>query len=407
MDVVISKSKLSGHISAISSKSDAHRALICAALGDKPCRIQLESTSDDIETTANVLSVLGAEIQRDGFNFLVKPVWNHIPDKCVLDCNESGSTLRFLFPVAAALVPEVIFTGKGRLPQRPMEEICSVMGPNGCETDRNLLPISTKGLLKNGSFSLPGNISSQYISGLLFALPLLKGKSEIRITSALESSSYINLTLYTLRHFGVEPEKTDSGFLFSGTQRYVSPETYQVEGDWSNSAFWYAARFLGADIAVDGLSPDSLQGDKAVVQIMENFSSSKDLTVSAKEIPDLIPVLAVAACHRRVKTVFSDCQRLRLKESNRILSTCDMIKALGGKAEGTEDSICVYGTGTLTGGTVDSVNDHRIVMSAAVASLICKQNVTIKNAQAVNKSYPAFFEDFKKLGGNLNVIDVR
>ena len=407
MDVIISKSKLSGHINAISSKSDAHRALICAALGDKACRIQLESTSDDIETTANVLSVLGAEIQRDGFNFLVKPVWNHLPEKCVLDCNESGSTLRFLFPVAAALVPEVTFTGKGRLPQRPMEEICSVMRLNGCETDRNLLPITTKGLLKNGTFSLPGNISSQYISGLLFALPLLKGKSEIRITSALESSSYINLTLHTLRNFGVTPEKTDSGFLFSGEQRYVSPEAYQVEGDWSNSAFWFAARFFGADIAVGGLSADSLQGDKAVVQILENFLSSKDLTVSAKEIPDLIPVLAVAACHRKAKTVFSDCQRLRLKESNRILSTCAMINALGGKAEGSEDSICICGIENLTGGTVDSVNDHRIAMAAAVASLICKQNVTIKNAQAVNKSYPAFFEDFRKLGGNLNVIDVR
>ena len=407
MDVVISKSKLSGHINAISSKSDAHRALICAALGDKPCRIQLGSMSDDIEATAHVLSVLGAEIKRDGFSFLVKPVWNHLPEECVLDCNESGSTLRFLFPVAAALVPSVTFTGRGRLPQRPMEEICSVMRLNGCEIDRVLLPISIKGLLKNGCFSLPGNVSSQYISGLLFALPLLNGKSEIKITSALESSSYINLTLQTMKKFGVEPKRLEDGFLFNGDEHYVSPENYQVEGDWSNSAFWYAARFLGADIAVDGLSENSMQGDKAVVKILDSFSLSGDLTVSAKEIPDLIPVLAVAACHRKAKTVFSDCQRLRLKESNRILSTCDMINALGGRAEGTEDSICVYGTGALTGGVVDSVNDHRIAMSAAVASLICEQNVTIKNAQAVNKSYPAFFDDFKKLGGNLNVIDVR
>ena len=407
MDVVISKSKLSGHISAISSKSDAHRALICAALGDKPCRIQLGSMSDDIEATAHVLSVLGAEIKRDGFSFLVKPVWNHLPEECILDCNESGSTLRFLFPVAAALVPSVTFTGKGRLPQRPMEEICSVMRLNGCEIDKDLLPISIKGLLKNGCFSLPGNVSSQYISGLLFALPLLNGKSEIKITSALESSSYINLTLQTMKKFGMEPERRDNGFLFSGDEHYVSPENYQVEGDWSNSAFWYAARFLGTDIAVDGLYENSVQGDKAVVKILDSFSLSGDLTVSAKEIPDLIPVLAVASCHRKAKTVFSDCQRLRLKESNRILSTCDMINALGGRAEGTEDSICVYGTGTLTGGAVDSVNDHRIAMSAAVASLICEQNVTIKNAQAVNKSYPAFFDDFKKLGGNLNVIDVR
>ena len=272
MDVVISKSKLSGHINAISSKSDAHRALICAALGDKPCRIQLGSMSDDIEATAHVLSVLGAEIKRDGFSFLVKPVWNHLPEECVLDCNESGSTLRFLFPVAAALVPSVTFTGKGRLPQRPMEEICSVMRLNGCEIDRVLLPISIKGLLKNGCFSLPGNVSSQYISGLLFALPLLNGKSEIKITSALESSSYINLTLQTMKKFGMEPERRDNGFLFSGDEHYVSPENYQVEGDWSNSAFWYAARFLGADIAVDGLSENSMQGDKAVVKILDSFS---------------------------------------------------------------------------------------------------------------------------------------
>ena len=407
MDVVISKSKLSGHINAISSKSDAHRALICAALGDKPCRIQLGSMSDDIEATAHVLSVLGAEIKRDGFNFHVKPVWGHIPEECVLDCNESGSTLRFLFPVAAALVPSVTFTGRGRLPQRPMEEICSVMRLNGCKIDRVLLPISIKGLLKKGCFSLPGNVSSQYISGLLFALPFLNGKSEIKITSALESSSYINLTLQTMKKFGVEPKRLEDGFLFNGDEHYVSPENYQVEGDWSNSAFWYAARFLGADIAVDCLSENSVQGDKAVVKILDSFSLSGDLTVSAKEIPDLIPVLAVDACHRKAKTVFSDCQRLRLKESNRILSTCDMINALGGKAEGTEDSICVYGTGTLIGGTVDSVNDHRIAMSAAVASLICEQDVTIKNAQDVNKSYPAFFDDFKKLGGTLNVIDVR
>lgn len=414
MNVCIKSAELSGTVKAVASKSDAHRALICAALGSKPCQIEISSTSVDIEATATLLAELGAGISKNGTVYTVVPLdKNAVKGKtCTLNCHESGSTLRFMLPVAAALGANATFVGEGRLPQRPMHDMVQQLCANGCNVqakDGGFLPISVSAGLKNGSFVLPGNVSSQYITGLLFALPLLPDGGKIELTTNLESASYVDLTLQVLAQFGVSCKKAPDyrSFVYDSFVPYVSPDTYTVEGDWSQAAFWLSAGFLGADVTVTGLKDESSQGDKAVKQILAQFAGTENVEVDARNIPDLIPVLAIAACGRNARTTFANCGRLRLKESDRIESTCKMIESLGGKTASTQDTLTVFGSGKLCGGTVDGMNDHRIVMASAVASVLCTQNVTILGAQAINKSYPAFFTDFAALKGDFDVIDIR
>lgn len=411
MKVQILPSKLSGTIPAIASKSDAHRALICSALADKVCRVNLSTTSIDIETTAKVLQKLGAKITREGYSFIVKPINKAgigVKNDIVLDCCESGSTLRFIMPVATSICESVTFVGSGRLPLRPMTEMCNALRTKGCVVSANNLPISVQKRLRGGEFLFPGNVSSQYISGMLFALPLLQKGGSIRVTTPLESKGYVDITLNALAQFGVFPTKTQDGYAVeAGSAHYESPGEYIVEGDWSNAAFWLCANCMGADINVTGLNDFSAQGDRAVLSVLAQFQSEDDVTIDARSIPDLVPILAITACSRRAPTTFTGCARLRLKESDRIQAVCAMIASLGGKAESSDDSITVFGTGTLQGGTVNGVNDHRIVMSATIASLICTNPVEITDAQAVQKSYPKFFKDFELLGGKGNVLSVR
>ncbi len=414
MDVCIKSAELDGTVKAVASKSDAHRALICAALGNRPCQIEISSTSVDIEATATLLAELGAGITKNGTVYSVVPLdRNAVKGKtCTLNCHESGSTLRFMLPVAAALGAKATFAGEGRLPQRPMHDMVQQLCANGCSVqakDGGYLPISVEGGLKSGNFVLPGNVSSQYVTGLLFALPLLPQGGKIELTTNLESASYVDLTLQVLEQFGVRCKKTTDykSFVYESGVPYVSPDAYTVEGDWSQAAFWLSAGFLGAKVTVTGLKDDSSQGDMAVKQILARFGETENVEVDARNIPDLIPVLAVAACGRKACTTFVNCGRLRLKESDRIESTCRMIESLGGKTESTQDTLTVFGNGSLEGGTVDGMNDHRIVMASAVASVLCRQNVTILGAQAINKSYPAFFNDFAALKGDFDVIDIR
>lgn len=407
MKVELQPGVLRGTISIVSSKSDAHRALICAALFGG-AKIELTSTSADIEATARVLSSLGADIKKEGMNYIVEPIKN-VPDSCVLDCGESGSTLRFLMPVAAALCSNVTFVGSGRLPNRPMNDMCNALRENGCNVSANNLPITIEGKLKSGDFVFPGNVSSQYISGTLFALPLLKNGGKIQLTSDLESEGYVDLTLSSLEKFGVTFEKTENGFSFSAKKNLnlIKKDLYQVEGDWSNAAFWFCSNFLGSAIKVAGLDNHSKQGDRKILSILASFLSCGDVFVDARSIPDLIPTLAVASCGRNATTYFTNCERLKIKESDRIKSTVDLIVSLGGNVTCTENSITVFGQEKLKGGEVDGANDHRIVMAASIASSICKNPVIIKGAEAVEKSYPRFFEDFSFLGGKVDVIDIR
>jgi 3-phosphoshikimate 1-carboxyvinyltransferase len=336
----------------------------------------------------------------------------------ILDCGESGTTLRFLLPVASALGINAEFIGHGRLPERPMSALNNALRENGAVISADNLPIKVSGQLHPGVFRVPGNISSQFISGLLFALPLLDGDSEIVIEGKRESVGYIDMTLDTLRSFSINIEGTPSGYKIKGPQKYIEPDSSRVQGDWSNAAFFLCAGALGGETDITGLSLDSRQSDRAVVSILKDFGADvkcgdiisvrgnglRGIKIDISQCPDLFPTLAATACAALGDTIFTNAARLRIKESDRIEAVEKMINSLGGFAESTEDSLTVHGTGTLPGGEVDSFNDHRIVMAAAIAACICENPVIIHDAQAVNKSYPNFFEDYRKLGGKADVI---
>lgn len=379
MDIKITPSHIEGTICAPPSKSHAHRLMVALALSGHEIPESF-CTSEDTAATRSALSEL-----HDGG----KP-----------DCSESGTTLRFLLPIAAALGVNVTFTGHGRLPERPMSALTATLRENGAEISADKLPITVSGKLHHGVFKVPGYISSQFISGLLFALPLLDGDSEIVIEGKRESVGYIDMTLKTLSDFSIKVEQTDSGFKIHGNQKYIKPECCGVEGDWSNAAFFICMNALGGNIAVTELDKNSLQSDRAVLELLSRLGKTIDIS----QCPDLFPVLAVTACGTMGDTQFINAERLRIKESDRIAAVESMISSLGGNAESTRDSLTVHGTGRLSGGEVDSANDHRIVMAAATAACICDEPVIIHGAQAVGKSYPNFFEDYKMLGGKADVI---
>ena len=383
MDITIFPQKLSGRVNAIPSKSQAHRLLICAAFSDAETTLICPETNRDIEATADCLNALGAKIIRTNDGYLVNPIQT-IPDSAVLNCCESGSTLRFMLPIVGALGVDAVFRQEGRLPQRPLSPLWEEMERMGCSLSRPTEnTIRCTGKLLPGDYHITGSISSQFITGLLFATSLIEGDCALLISGKIESKPYITMTEEAMRLFGAP--------------HYHSPGTITVEGDWSNGAFWVAAQMLGSSLTVHGLNSFSVQGDRAMVDISHQLLEGCP-TVSAANIPDLVPVLSVIAAANH-GAVFTDIRRLRLKESDRVATVIDMIKSLGGRAEAAEDSLVVYGTG-LTGGTVNSFNDHRIAMAAAIAATCSTQPVTILGAEAVNKSYPAFWEEYRKLGGN-------
>ena len=400
MNVVITPSPLSGAVRVPASKSTAHRLLIAAALADGPTRISISAMSRDIEATAACLRALGAGIEAEGDALKVSPI-AEIPAEVTLDCGESGSTLRFLLPVAAALGAKSTFIGHGRLPQRPNAPLVEALRAHGAAIDNGLLPMAVSGPLTGGLWTLPGDVSSQYVTGLLFALPLLEADSVIRLTTPLASAAYVDMTLQALRQFGIDIEGMADGWRIPGRQRYRTPGEAVVEGDWSAAAFWLAANALGASIDVRGLGPDSVQGDRAVTALL-----GQD-TIDATHVPDLVPALAVAAASRPTRTVITGAARLRLKESDRLQSVADMLAALGHGVAITPDGLIIDGGPPqpceAPVRTVDGANDHRIVMAAAVAAAHADRPVRVTGAQAVEKSYPDFFRDFEALGGNAHV----
>lgn len=392
MKVRITPKKLCGRVGAIASKSFAHRIMIAAALADRPTKINLNTTSEDIEATKRCLLSMGAKIEEGEGFIIISPV-TYAKD-IVLDCNESGSTARFLLPVAATVCESFKMCGRGRLPERPMTPLISQMRLHNVKIDSDNIPLEVVGKMSGGKFLIPGDISSQYITGLLFALPNCFEKSEIVLTSSLQSAAYVDITIGVLEQFGIKVEKTENSFIVE-PQKFVSPGEITVEGDWSNSAFWVVANEICGKVFVDGLNYESLQGDM-------NILKAKDKTrIDASEIPDLVPILAVLACVRKGKTVIYNAERLRIKESDRLQTVRKSLCALGADIEETADGLIINGTGSLDGGECESFNDHRIAMSCAIASCLCKNDVIIKDAQAVNKSYPKFFEDFVKLGGKI------
>ncbi len=408
----ISPAQLGGTIAAIASKSDAHRLLILAALSHGETRLMMEQRSEDIDATIHCLRALGAmiEVLLDGV--LVRGI-ERVNENPLLDCGESGSTFRFLLPVATALCEHARFTGSGRLPERPIGELMRVMQTHSVAFSAERLPFETAGKLTGGAFSLPGNVSSQYLTGLLLALPLLEEDSTISLTTRLESASYVEITLHALKRFGVHVCLESGAYIVSGGQTLTSPGELRVDGDWSNAAFFLAAGALGNPVTMKGLNLDSPQGDKMILDALRKFGAHVEATANAiivspspltggtidvGETPDLLPILAVLGVCAKGETRLVNAARLRLKESDRLASVSAILRAFGGTVEELPDALVITG-GELVGGTVDSCRDHRIAMSAAIASIRCKQEVTILGADAVKKSYPAFYTDFNVLGG--------
>lgn len=415
----IEPSLLGGSIPAIVSKSDAHRLLICAALADAPTRLRLSSRSEDIEATLRCLIALGARAEKlEADLFQIYPLAD-VNGPCLLDCGESGSTLRFLLPLAAALRRDIRFIGHGRLPSRPLEPLLSRLIACDAQISGSALPLETHGGLRGGDFLLPGDVSSQYISGLLFALPLLPEESRILLTTAPQSRPYIEMTLACLRRFGICIRDLENGWQIPGGQRYRSPREVTAEGDWSNAAFWLCAGALGKKITVTNLSQNSLQGDRQIVSLLRRFGAEvtqtaaettvcpaplKGIAIDASQIPDLVPVLSVVACAAEGQTEIYNAGRLRLKESDRLSAISGQLQALGGRVIESQDSLLIKGC-PLVGGKVSGYHDHRMVMAAAIAALRCSGAVQIDGAEAVQKSYPGFFEDYERLGGHSYVID--
>ena len=378
--MIIYPSKLCGKIDAISSKSQAHRFLICAALSDRNIKIKCNTLCEDINATVRCLNALGADIKYSEKTFYVTPIKN-VNYNAQLDCGESGSTLRFLLPVCAALGSNSVFVGAKRLFERPLSPLYELLSQNGCKlSEQGKAPLTLNGKLQSGVYEITENVSSQFISGLMFA-KIINKNIDVKYPDNIQSKKYIDMTKEAIEIFA--SDKTE----------------FQVEGDWSNAAFFLCANALGADIKINGLNEKSLQGDKEIVTILNNFPRKID----ASQIPDLIPVICVVACKYEGETEIINAKRLRFKECDRLFAITQMLTNLGAEVIEYDDGLKIISKGYLDGGEVNSFNDHRIAMSAAVASLISKDKIILNDAEAVKKSYPGFFKDFESLGGKFEV----
>ena len=408
MNIVITPKPLSGRVVIPPSKSISHRALICAAL----CRGESEITGvlqcEDTDATTEALIALGAEIRTENGVTYVRGI-EKAPEYAEINCRESGSTLRFLIPVAAALGVEAVFTGSGKLPTRPITPYLEEFPKHGVQFISDTLPYHIKGKLTAGVYPVTGDISSQFITGLMFAMPLLEGSSTIMLTSPLQSKPYADITIQCMRNFGIETLEFNGNYSIRGIQQYV-PAKYTVEGDCSQAAFFAVANELGSSIELAGVNKNSVQGDRAVFDIIENTikinGSYSGFDIDASDIPDLVPILTVLASFADGVSHIRGCQRLRIKESDRLMSISTVLNSLGARVEVVNDELEINGVKELSGGVCSSFNDHRIAMSLAIASQRCTDTLTITGAECVAKSYPTFFEDFRALGGEYDVVIV-
>lgn len=399
--VVLENSILNGTVTMPPSKSAAHRALACFFLAGGGS-VEPIIDSKDMKAMQQAISAL-----QNGED--------------TVDCIESGNTLRFMLPVAAALGKNVTFIGSGRLPERPIGDYLRLFPEHGvkCVSDGKL-PVTIEGKLTGGRYEIAGNISSQYITGLLLALPILEEDSEIVLTTKLESKPYVDLTVKVLSDFGVAVEETEYGYFVKGNQKYIQRD-YTVESDWSQAAFFLAAGAIGGDVTLKGLRADSAQGDKEIVEIIRRFGADIEINesgircrksalhgteIDVTDIPDTVPAIAVTAAFAEGKTVITGAERLRYKESDRIESVVTNLKKMGVQVEETRDGMIITGS-AVHGALLDGYNDHRIVMAFSIAALFASGETEITQADSVNKTYPAFFEDYNRLGGKANVIGDR
>ncbi|MGI6085052.1 MAG: 3-phosphoshikimate 1-carboxyvinyltransferase [Acetivibrionales bacterium] len=416
-----------GTIIAQPSKSMAHRAIICAALAKGKSKIDNVVLSDDINATLGAVSSLGAVIdigdssKYKGRKLITVNSQGKISsEEKIIDCIESGSTARFIMPITRLVSAPSILTGRGRLKERPFDIYKNLFTEKGItyKDQEGKMPISLSGKLIPGRYELSGNVSSQFISGLLFTLPLLEASSEIIINSAPQSLPYIKMTIQTLKEFGIniDYDLDYKKYRITGNQSYKASPLYEVEGDWSQAAFFCVMGALSGKIAIEGLNTNSLQGDKIILDILKEMgakhvfddkkvifdkSGLKGIAVDVSQCPDLVPAIAVAASQAQGVTVITNAARLRIKESDRLLTTSRELNALGADISETEDGLIITGKSGLLGGEAFGSEDHRIVMALAAASSVCKGPVKIEGYEAVKKSYPDFWEDFITLGGEV------
>lgn len=417
-DIRITPSPLTGNVSVPTSKSVCHRAVICASLAEGTSVLKGILVSDDLVATIQAMEALGAIIRQEAGDLIITGTDCSKPVHHVIACNESGSTLRFLIPLGLNN-QTMTFTGQGRLVERPLDDYFNILDEQQIpyQTVDGHLPLSVTGTLKPGTFHLRGDVSSQFVSGLLFALPRLEGDSTIIITTELESQGYIDLTISMLKRFGIEiTNKNYREFFIPGNQKYRSTE-YHAEGDYSQVAFWLVAGTIGAPIRCLGLNLDSLQGDRAIIPIIQKMgghlqlednslhaypAQTSGIVIDASQCPDLVPILTVLAAVSGGTTQIIRAGRLRIKESDRLHAMTQELNKLGADIEEHEDSLTIHGHAFLTGGTVDSWRDHRIAMALGIASIKCREPLIIKNSECVSKSYPDFWRDLQMLGGKIN-----
>ena len=408
MNVTIRPGCLSGRVTPPPSKSQAHRLILCAALAQGSSEIGNVAFSQDIRATLGCMEALGAKWEETSpgtVRVTGAPAGEWTGELPVLDCGESGSTLRFLIPIALAVAGGGVFTGRGRLMHRPQKPYFDLFDEKGITYEQKDDVLTVTGRLTPGVYRLPGDVSSQFFTGLLYALSLLDGPSEIISTTALESVDYVNMTIDAMEKAGVRVEQSADRRSYR-----ICPGTYQafkgnVEADWSQAGFWYAAIALGSRLELEGMNPFSVQGDMRVAAHYVRLTREGDVTIDVSDCPDLVPPLAVMAAVRKGTTRLVNAARLRIKESDRLSSVTAVLNALGAQVEEFPDSLTIHGLPGLKGGAaVDCCNDHRIAMMAAIAAIRCKQPVTLLGADCVRKSYPNFWEHYKMLGGDLDVV---
>lgn len=421
---------LSGSLEIPPSKSVSHRAIIAAGLAKGESVISNVLMSQDMIATCDAMVALGAGInyqeeQNGRFTLTIKGCDPLALKSETIQCNESGSTLRFIIPIVLLQPKRAIITGKGRLVTRPMKPFYDIFAEKGIQYEHlnkdQDLPLAVEGMLTPGSYQIDGGVSSQFITGLLFALPLLNGDSVIELTSALESKPYIDITLDVLKSFGIAIiNDNDQRFVIKGNQAYT-PGNYRVEGDFSQGAFWLVAGTIGKMMDCHDLNVASQQGDKVIVDILKEMggdisvggdnlivrkAETAGTIIDVSQCPDLVPILGVVGSLSKGTTTIINGERLRFKESDRLMATADVLNKLGGKVEETADGLVIKGIDHFTGGHVESHNDHRIAMAVAIASICATGKIILDGAEAVNKSYPHFWEDFMAMGGEWIGLDL-